>query len=71
LFSASTLESDSVVVGGGAVDAALNVAIEKLAETLGSREQVAAAVFLFYVFLYFYNFNIFFFLFFIFLFLLL
>ncbi|KAA6358373.1 MAG: putative T-complex protein 1 subunit alpha, partial [Streblomastix strix] len=45
----STLESDGIVVGGGAVDVAVNVAIEEWARTMGgssgegaSREQLAA-----------------------------
>ncbi|KAK2959166.1 putative T-complex protein 1 subunit alpha [Blattamonas nauphoetae] len=38
----ATLESDSVVVGGGAVDGALNIAVEEWAKSIGSREQIAA-----------------------------
>uniref|UniRef100_A0A251S3A7 T-complex protein 1 subunit alpha n=1 Tax=Helianthus annuus TaxID=4232 RepID=A0A251S3A7_HELAN len=40
-----TLESNSVVAGGGAVEAALSVYLEYLATTLGSREQLAIAEF--------------------------
>ncbi|CAN4111812.1 unnamed protein product [Withania somnifera] len=40
-----TLESTTVVAGGGAVDAALCVYLEYLATTLGSREQLAIAQF--------------------------
>ncbi|KAG0276561.1 T-complex protein 1 subunit alpha [Linnemannia exigua] len=40
-----TLESGSVVPGGGAVETALNIYIEKFATTLGSREQLAIAEF--------------------------
>ncbi|KAH7864491.1 hypothetical protein Vadar_030105 [Vaccinium darrowii] len=40
-----TLESNTVVVGGGAVEAALSVYLENLATTLGSREQLAIAEF--------------------------
>ncbi|CAI5531787.1 unnamed protein product [Closterium sp. Naga37s-1] len=40
-----TLESNSVVAGGGAVEAALSVHLENLATTLGSREQLAIAEF--------------------------
>jgi len=40
-----TLESDEVVVGGGAVDGALNIALEKYATTLSSREQLAISAF--------------------------
>ncbi|KAH6823568.1 T-complex protein 1 alpha subunit [Perilla frutescens var. hirtella] len=36
-----TLESNTVVAGGGAVEAALSVYLENLATTLGSREQLA------------------------------
>ena len=36
-----TLESEKVVPGGGAVEAALSVYLESLATTLGSREQLA------------------------------
>jgi len=39
------LESKSVVVGGGCVEAALSVYMESVAETLGSREQLAIAAF--------------------------
>jgi T-complex protein 1 subunit alpha len=39
------LESGSVVPGGGAVEAALNVYLESFATTLGSREQLAIAEF--------------------------
>jgi chaperonin GroEL (HSP60 family) len=38
----ATLESDAVVVGGGAVDVALNVYIEKWAQKVPPREQIAA-----------------------------
>ncbi|KAH7816768.1 chaperonin containing TCP1, group II (cytosolic) [Monocercomonoides exilis] len=38
----ATLESDAVVVGGAAVDAALNIAVEEWAQKMGSREQLAA-----------------------------
>ncbi|CAD6260062.1 unnamed protein product [Miscanthus lutarioriparius] len=38
-----TLESNMVVAGGGAVEAALSVYLENLATTLGSREQLAIA----------------------------
>lgn len=38
-----TLESKSVVPGGGAVEAALSVYLEGFATTLGSREQLAIA----------------------------
>ncbi|KAL0425801.1 UNVERIFIED_CONTAM: T-complex protein 1 subunit alpha [Sesamum radiatum] len=40
-----TLESNTVVAGGGAVEAALSVYLENLATTLGSREQLAIAEF--------------------------
>eukprot|EP00262_Sarcandra_glabra_P021032 TRINITY_DN862_c0_g1_i1.p1 TRINITY_DN862_c0_g1~~TRINITY_DN862_c0_g1_i1.p1 ORF type:complete len:542 (-),score=111.74 TRINITY_DN862_c0_g1_i1:187-1812(-) len=40
-----TLESNVVVAGGGAVEAALSVYLEYLATTLGSREQLAIAEF--------------------------
>ncbi|MBA0812759.1 hypothetical protein Gohar_026698 [Gossypium harknessii] len=40
-----TLESNTVVAGGGAVEAALSVYLEYLATTLGSREQLAIAEF--------------------------
>ncbi|CDP21826.1 unnamed protein product, partial [Coffea canephora] len=40
-----TLESTTVVAGGGAVEAALSVYLENLATTLGSREQLAIAEF--------------------------
>ncbi|KAL0373379.1 UNVERIFIED_CONTAM: T-complex protein 1 subunit alpha [Sesamum radiatum] len=40
-----TLESNNVVAGGGAVEAALSVYLENLATTLGSREQLAIAEF--------------------------
>ncbi|KAJ4825412.1 T-complex protein 1 subunit alpha [Turnera subulata] len=40
-----TLESNTVVAGGGAVEAALSVSLEYLATTLGSREQLAIAEF--------------------------
>ena len=40
-----TLESGSVVAGGGAVEAALDVYLENFATTLGSREQLAIAEF--------------------------
>ncbi|KAJ9554037.1 hypothetical protein OSB04_018082 [Centaurea solstitialis] len=40
-----TLESNAVVAGGGAVEAALSVYLEYLATTLGSREQLAIAEF--------------------------
>lgn len=40
-----TLESSTVVAGGGAVEAALSVYLENLATTLGSREQLAIAEF--------------------------
>jgi len=40
-----TLESKSVVPGGGAVEAALSVYLEHLASTMGSREQLAIAAF--------------------------
>tara|TARA_B110000240_G_scaffold19338_1_gene19670 strand:+ start:5095 stop:6888 length:1794 start_codon:yes stop_codon:yes gene_type:complete len=39
------LESEKVVAGGGAVEAALSVYLETLATTLGSREQLAIAEF--------------------------
>ena len=38
-----TLESGSVVAGGGAVEAALSIYLENCATTLGSREQLAIA----------------------------
>lgn len=40
-----TLESKTVVPGGGAVETALNIYLENFAETLGSREQLAVAQF--------------------------
>lgn len=40
-----TLESGNVVPGGGAVEAALNIYLESLATTVGSREQLAIAEF--------------------------
>jgi len=40
-----TLESNTVVAGGGAVEAALSIYLEMLATTLGSREQLAIAEF--------------------------
>jgi T-complex protein 1 subunit alpha len=40
-----TLESNAVVPGGGAVEAALSIYLEKFATTLGSREQLAIAEF--------------------------
>ncbi|XP_012083640.1 T-complex protein 1 subunit alpha [Jatropha curcas] len=40
-----TLESNTVVAGGGAVESALSVYLEYLATTLGSREQLAIAEF--------------------------
>jgi len=40
-----TLESGSVVPGGGAVETALNIYLENFATTLGSREQLAIAEF--------------------------
>lgn len=40
-----TLESNSVVAGGGAVEAALSIHLENFATMLGSREQVAIAAF--------------------------
>ncbi|XBI08948.1 hypothetical protein VPH35_136605 [Triticum aestivum] len=40
-----TLESNTVVAGGGAVETALSVYLENLATTLGSREQLAIAEF--------------------------
>lgn len=40
-----TLESKAVVPGGGAVEAALSVHLEALADTMGSREQLAVAAF--------------------------
>lgn len=40
-----TLESGNVVPGGGAVEAALNIYLENLATTVGSREQLAIAEF--------------------------
>ncbi|URD90224.1 T-complex protein 1 subunit alpha [Musa troglodytarum] len=40
-----TLESNMVVAGGGAVEAALSVYLEYLSTTLGSREQLAIAEF--------------------------
>ncbi|KAH9578600.1 Chaperonin Cpn60/TCP-1 family [Trypanosoma melophagium] len=42
---ARTLEAQSVVAGGGAVEAALSVYLENVAHTLGSREQLAIAAF--------------------------
>ncbi|CAD6264167.1 unnamed protein product [Miscanthus lutarioriparius] len=41
----TTLESNMVVAGGGAVEVALSVYLENLATTLGSREQLAIAEF--------------------------
>jgi len=40
-----TLESKTVVPGGGAVEAALSIYLEEFAHTLGSREQLAIAEF--------------------------
>ena len=40
-----TLESKTVVPGGGAVEAALSVYMESIAETMGNREQLAVAGF--------------------------
>ncbi|KAM0682257.1 chaperonin-containing T-complex alpha subunit Cct1 [Mitosporidium daphniae] len=40
-----TLESSSVVAGGGAVEAALSVFLESFASSIGSREQLAIAKF--------------------------
>ena len=40
-----TLESKTVVPGGGAVEAALSVYMEAIAETMGNREQLAVAGF--------------------------
>jgi len=40
-----TLESNTVVPGGGAVEAALSIYLENFATTLGSREQLAIAEF--------------------------
>mmetsp|Transcript_20342 Transcript_20342/g.24389 ORF Transcript_20342/g.24389 Transcript_20342/m.24389 type:complete len:542 (+) Transcript_20342:99-1724(+) len=40
-----TIESNNVVPGGGAVEAALSIYLETLATTLGSREQLAIAEF--------------------------
>jgi len=40
-----TLESQKVVAGGGAVEAALSIYLETLATTMGSREQLAIAEF--------------------------
>ncbi|KDP28811.1 hypothetical protein JCGZ_14582 [Jatropha curcas] len=40
-----TLESNTVIAGGGAVESALSVYLEYLATTLGSREQLAIAEF--------------------------
>jgi len=40
-----TLESGRVVAGGGAVEAALSIYLENMANTLGSREQLAIAEF--------------------------
>ena len=40
-----TLESGSVVAGGGAVETALDIYLENFATTLGSREQLAIAEF--------------------------
>ncbi|GAB4847399.1 T-complex protein 1 subunit alpha [Ancistrocladus abbreviatus] len=40
-----TLESNTVVAGGGAAEASLSVYLENLATTLGSREQLAIAEF--------------------------
>lgn len=40
-----TLESGSVVAGGGAVESALSIYLENFATTLGSREQLAIAEF--------------------------
>jgi len=40
-----TLESNAVVPGGGAVEAALSVYMDSIAETMGSRQQLAVAAF--------------------------
>merc|ERR1712166_626009 len=40
-----TLESNSVVPGGGAIEAALNIFLEDKARSLGGREQLAVAEF--------------------------
>merc|ERR1712196_465742 len=40
-----TMESNSVVPGGGAVETALSIYLEDFARTLGSREQLAVAEF--------------------------
>ncbi|KAH3672017.1 hypothetical protein WICMUC_004524 [Wickerhamomyces mucosus] len=40
-----TLESGSIVPGGGAVETALNIYLENFATTIGSREQLAVAEF--------------------------
>jgi T-complex protein 1 subunit alpha len=40
-----TLESNSVVPGGGAVESALSIYLENFATSLGSREQLAIAEF--------------------------
>jgi T-complex protein 1 subunit alpha len=40
-----TLESNAIVPGGGAVEAALSIYLENFATTLGSREQLAIAEF--------------------------
>lgn len=42
-----TLESGTVVAGGGAVESALSIYLETIANTLGSREQLAIAEYLF------------------------
>ena len=39
------LESNSLVAGGGAVEAALSIHLEQFATTLGSKEQLAIAEF--------------------------
>ena len=39
------LESNSIVAGGGSVEVALSVYLDKFARTLGSREQLAIAEF--------------------------
>lgn len=46
-----TLESNTVVAGGGAVEAALSVYLENYATTLGSREQLAIAEYPFYFYI--------------------
>merc|ERR1711998_372875 len=40
-----TLESNTLVAGGGSVEAALSIYLEDFATTLGSREQLAIAEF--------------------------